>query len=297
MPVNSMTGFARTEGEVGDSAFVWELRSVNGKGLDLRLRMPQGFETIEADIRRLAGTRLSRGNVQLSLTIRRTDDAPVFSVNETMLAQVLALSDRLVAAGHAVTPTADGILAVKGIIEVAETITDPEAEAERRVAVLAGFEEALNRLVASRRDEGALLSAILDQRLDEVATLAEAAERDPARSVGAIRTRLEEQVALVVGDRPSGRLDDARLHQEVALLATKADIREELDRLSAHVAAARTLIADGGPVGRRLDFLSQEFNRESNTICSKSNATSLTAIGLELKVVVDQFREQVQNIE
>ena len=295
MPVASMTGFARTEGEVDATAFVWEMRSVNGKGLELRLRLPQGFEAIEAELRRRAGSRLSRGNVQISLSLRKTDDAPVFSVNETMLAQVLLLTERLIAGGHAVTPTADGLLAIKGIIEVAESVVDPVADAARRATILDGFDAALDRLVETREEEGALLRGLLDQRLDEMLLLVAAAERDPARSVEAIRLRLAEQVALLIGT--GAKLDEPRLHQEVAVIAAKADIREELDRLAAHIDAARSLLAAGGPVGRRLDFLSQEFNRESNTVCSKSNATSLTAIGLELKVLVDQFREQVQNIE
>ena len=295
MPVASMTGFARTEGEVDATAFVWEMRSVNGKGLELRLRLPQGFEAIEAELRKRAGARLSRGNVQISLSLRKTDDAPVFSVNETMLAQVLLLTERLIAGGHAVTPTADGLLAIKGIIEVAESVVDPVADAARRATILDGFDAALDRLVETREEEGALLRGLLDQRLDEMLLLVAAAERDPARSVDAIRLRLAEQVALLIGT--GAKLDEPRLHQEVAVIAAKADIREELDRLAAHIEAARALLAAGGPVGRRLDFLSQEFNRESNTVCSKSTATSLTTIGLELKVIVDQFREQVQNIE
>ncbi|GGD14487.1 YicC/YloC family endoribonuclease [Aureimonas glaciei] len=295
MPVASMTGFARFEGDIGDTAFVWELRSVNGKGLELRLRLPQGMESLEVDIRRMAGARLSRGNVQINLALRRTDDAPVFTVNEAMLSQVLELSDRLITGGHAVAPTADGILGVKGIIDVAETLVDPVHQRERREAVLEGFAVALSRLCAMREEEGAILRGLLDERLEEVAALAAAAERDPARTLEAIRRRLSDQVALLLEASP--RLDEQRLHQEAAILAAKADIREELDRLSAHVVAARELLAAGGPVGRRLDFLSQEFNRESNTLCAKSNASSLTAVGLELKVVVDQFREQVQNVE
>jgi uncharacterized protein (TIGR00255 family) len=295
MPVASMTGFARFEGVVGTTDFVWELRSVNGKGLELRLRLPQGLEPIENDIRRLAGAKLSRGNVQVALSLRKTDDAPAFTVNETMLEKILSLSERLIAGGHAVTPTADGLLAIKGIIDLAETIADPEADAARRAAILEGFGKALDQLAAARESEGAALRALLEQRLDEMETLVAAAESDPARSIAAIRRRLADQVSLLMNT--GAGLDEVRLHQEAAVIAAKADIREELDRLTAHVAAARALLAAGGPVGRRLDFLSQEFNRESNTLCSKSNATSLTAIGVELKVVIDQFREQVQNIE
>ena len=295
MPVASMTGFARFEGVIDDTDFVWELRSVNGKGLELRLRLPQGFEAIENEVRKLAGAKLTRGNVQISLSLRKTDDAPVFTVNEAMLAQVLVLTERLIAGGHAVTPTADGLLAIKGIIDVAETVVDPERDVERRSAILDGFSQVLDQLVSAREAEGALLRSLLDGRLDEMLLLVAAAEKDPARTTEAIRKRLADQIQLLMGT--GAGLDEARLHQEVAVIAAKADIREELDRLGAHVEAARALLAAGGPVGRRLDFLSQEINRESNTVCSKSNATSLTAIGLELKVLVDQFREQVQNIE
>lgn len=296
MPVASMTGFARVEGEIEGTAFVWEIRSVNGKGLDLRLRLPQGYEGAEADLRKTAGARLSRGNLQVSLSVRSAEELPAFAVNERMLADVLALSDRLIANGHAVTPTADGILALRGIIEPAqEAAASPDSEAARRRIVLDAFPLALDRLEASRWSEGEALRAVLAERLSEIATLAARAESDPSRRPETIRARLAAQVAELIGAAP--RLDEARLHQEVALIATKADIREELDRLRTHVDAAQKLLDEGGPIGRRLDFLSQEFNRESNTICSKSNSASLTAIGLDLKVVVDQFREQVQNIE
>ncbi|KQT50799.1 hypothetical protein ASG43_05915 [Aureimonas sp. Leaf454] len=296
MPVASMTGFARIEGEADGTAFVWEIRSVNGKGLDLRLRLPPGYEAAETELRKLAGARLSRGNLQVSLSIRRSETLPSFAVNEVMLADVLALSDRLIAAGHAVTPTADGILALKGIIEpVQEAALSPDAEASRRTIALAAFPQALDALEASRWTEGAALRTVLGDRLAEIGALANRAEHEPSRRPDAIRASLATQLAELMDAAP--RLDEARLHQEVALLATKVDIREELDRLRTHVAAAEKLLVDGGPIGRRLDFLSQEFNRESNTICSKSNSADLTAIGLDLKVVVDQFREQVQNIE
>lgn len=295
MSVQSMTGFARHEEATDGVDFAWELRSVNGKGLDLRLRLPPGFEAIEADTRRLAAARLTRGNIQASLQLRRDDELPDFTVNEAMLDQVLSLSSRLVADGHAGPPSSDGILAIKGIVEVAERTLAPEAREMRQKGVAQGFLAAVEKLVAAREAEGLVLSEILSLRLGEIAALIERAEDDPSRSPETIRQRLRGQIGeLLDADE---RLDEGRLHQEAAILAARADIREEIDRLRAHVEAASALLATGGPIGRRLDFLSQEFNRESNTICSKSNSTSLTAIGLELKVVIDQFREQVQNIE
>ncbi|GGD85627.1 hypothetical protein GCM10011390_00240 [Aureimonas endophytica] len=297
MPVASMTGFARAETRHADESFVFELRAVNGKGLELRLRLPPGFESLEPEIRRLAASRLTRGNVQIALSAGKTESRTRFSVNEAVLAEVLALSDRLVAAGHAVTPTADGLLSLRGVIENGEAgMAEAAPGPERIEAAQAGFAEALEALVAARRAEGAAIADVLRARLDEMAILVERAERDPARQPNAIRERLDAQLALLLQGK-GGQIDEARLLGEVALLATRADIREELDRLRAHLDAARALLNEGGAIGRRLDFLSQEFNREANTLCSKSNATSLTAIGLELKVVVDQFREQVQNIE
>lgn len=297
MPVMSMTGFARFEGETLEASFVWELRSVNGKGLEVRIRLPQGLESIEADVRRTVSARLARGNVQVSLAMRRTEEGTgSFSINAAMLTEILRLSNQLVSEGHATPPSADGILGLKGVIELAENETLPELAAQRARDALNGLGPALDRLLQSRADEGALLRAILDERLNEIAALSARAEDDPARRPEAIRAKLARQVGELMGAAVAP-LDEARLHQEAAILATKADIREELDRLAAHVSAARELLATGGAIGRRLDFLSQEFNRESNTLCSKSNATSLTAVGVELKVVVDQFREQVQNIE
>ncbi|MCP3056391.1 YicC/YloC family endoribonuclease [Aurantimonas marianensis] len=295
MPVQSMTGFARHEDATDGVDFVWELRSVNGKGFDLRFRLPPGFEAIEADSRRLAATQVTRGNIQASLQIRRDDELPAFSVNEAMLGQVLSLSSRLVADGHAAPPSADGIMAIKGIVEIADRALPPESLELRQKGVARGFLAAVEKLTAARETEGRAMAEILAARLDEIEALVGRAEDDPSRSVDAIRERLKSQVSRLLDT--DERLDEGRLHQEAAILAARADIREEIDRLGAHVGAARALLDAGGPIGRRLDFLSQEFNRESNTICSKSNSTSLTAIGLELKVVIDQFREQVQNIE
>ncbi|MBO0906211.1 YicC/YloC family endoribonuclease [Jiella sonneratiae] len=295
MAVRSMTGFARTEVESAAGSFVWELRAVNGKGLDVRFRLPQGMEHLEPELRRVLAATISRGNLQASLQWRRETGGPSLVVNEAMLQNVLAMSGKLVAEGHAAPPTADGLLSIKGLIDIAEEAPGDGAAEARDAAVLAGFKDALARLEDVRREEGAALAGVLSGRLAEISGLVERAEADPARSVEAIRRRLSEQVSTLMA--ASEDLDPARLHQEAAILAAKADIREEIDRLAAHLSAASALLAAGGVIGRRLDFLSQEFHRESNTICSKSNAASLTAIGLELKVVVDQFREQVQNIE
>ncbi|WP_062011634.1 YicC/YloC family endoribonuclease [Aureimonas sp. AU4] len=297
MSLRSMTGFARVERDAEPTGFSWELRSVNGKGLDLRLRLPPGLEDLEADIRRLVGSALGRGNVQATLSLRREtmEEAAGFRVNEILLAELLRLSDALVSEGRAAPPSADGLLALRGVIEVAEVGSAAGALAEHRAEVLAALSEALLALRRSREIEGQALADVLNARLDRIEELTAMAEAHPARSVEAIRLRLADQVALLRG--AADGLDEARLHQEATLLATRADIREELDRLTAHVAAARELLSLDEPVGRRLDFLSQEFNREANTLCAKSNATGLTAIGLDLKLSVDQFREQVQNIE
>ena len=221
--------------------------------------------------------------------------APTVKVNEPVLTAVLATLKSLRGKVEAAPPTLDGILALKGVIEVTE---EDESEEERRAAeaaILAGFDKALADLVAMRREEGATLGRLLSARLAEIAALAARAEAAPGRKPEAIKARLAEQVATLLS--ASQRFDPDRLHQEAILLATKADIREELDRLASHVAQAQKLIADGGPIGRRLDFLAQELNRESNTLTAKANDVDLTNIGLELKSVVEQFREQVQNLE
>ncbi|KWV41005.1 MULTISPECIES: YicC/YloC family endoribonuclease [Rhizobium] len=295
MALQSMTGFARREGTSGRWRWAWELRSVNGKGLDLRLRFPPGLERMESDVRRLAGERFSRGNMQASLSVSAGESRIETVLNQEALSAVLALRDQL---GGIIDPAPlqlDTLLAIRGIIEFRESEDGDEAIAARDSDIVEGLIAALADLRHMRETEGAALSRVL---LDHVATiegLTEVIERDPSRSPQEISTRLAAQVALLMDG--SGKLDRDRLHAEAALLATKADLREEIDRLKAHVVAARDLLGKGGPVGRKLDFLAQEFNRESNTICSKSNAAAITAAGIELKVVIDQFREQVQNLE
>lgn len=295
MTLASMTGFARASGVHGTLRWAWELKSVNSKGLDLRFRLPPGRDLLEPAIRAAISKVLSRGNITVNLTVQREGAAPQVRVNEDVLAAVIATSRELAKKIEAQPPTLDGILSIKGVMEVVET-EETEAEHEAaNAALLKGFEAALKELVAMRGREGEVIGGVLSGRIAEIEKLAKAAESSPARSAEAIRSRLGEQVKELLA--ASSALDPERLHQEAALLAAKADVREELDRLNAHVGAARALLKNGGAVGRKLDFLAQEFNREANTLCSKSNDVSLTAIGLELKTAVDQFREQVQNIE
>ncbi len=295
MALSSMTGFARGHGVAGAYAWNWELKSVNAKGLDLRLRLPPGWDAIEVPARARGTEKLSRGTVYANLTVDRKGVAPAVKVNEPVLNAVLATLESLRGKVEAAPATLDGILALKGVIEVTE---EDEREEDRRAAeaaILKGFEQALADLIAMRHAEGATLGRLLSARLSEIAALAARAEAAPGRKPEAIKARLAEQVATLLS--ASQRFDSDRLHQEAIMLASKADIREELDRLASHVAQAQKLIDGGGPVGRRLDFLAQELNRESNTLTAKANDVDLTNIGLELKSVVEQFREQVQNLE
>jgi uncharacterized protein (TIGR00255 family) len=295
MALSSMTGFARAQGVSGPYAWAWELKSVNAKGFDLRLRLPQGWDAVDAPVRAKAVEALARGTVYGNLSVERQGVVPTVTINEDVLNAVLGAVDKLKGRIGAAPPSVDGILGLKGVIEVGEQEISADQRAAAEAAVTTGFASALADLVKARRDEGAALARMLTMRLDEIAALTERAEKAPGRQAEAIKARLAEQVAVLLD--ASNRFDPERLHQEAVLLASKADIREELDRLGAHVAQAKKLIGGGGPVGRRLDFLSQELNRESNTLCAKSNDVELTNIGLELKSVVEQFREQVQNLE
>jgi len=295
MALQSMTGFARREGTSGRWRWAWELRSVNGKGLDLRLRLPPGLERMENDVRRLAGERFSRGNMQASLSVSAGESRIETVLNQEALSAVLALRDQL---GGIIDPAPlqlDTLLAIRGIIEFRDREDGDEAIAARDSDIVDGLIAALVDLRQMRELEGAALSRVLLDHVSTIEGLTQVIERDPSRSPQEIAGRLAAQVAMLMDG--AGKLDRERLHAEAALLATKADLREEIDRLKAHVVAARDLLSKGGPVGRKLDFLAQEFNRESNTICSKSNAAAVTAAGIELKVVIDQFREQVQNLE
>src|ERR1700761_4149215 len=295
MALSSMTGFARSHGASGPYTFEWELKSVNAKGFDLRMRLPPGWDEIEASAKKRAGELLSRGTVYANLNIKRANPAAVVRINEEVLAAVVRVGGELSGKIDAVAPSIDGLLSIKGVIEVVEPESDKAEDAAAKAAVGIAFEQALADLVEVRPRGGGAIGKILLQRMDEIERLANKAEAAPGRKPEAIRVRLAEQVAALL--ESSDRFDSDRLNQEALLMATKADIREELDRIASHVAQAREMIGKGGPVGRRLDFLAQEFNREVNTCCSKSNDLELTNTGLEMKNVVEQFREQVQNLE
>jgi uncharacterized protein (TIGR00255 family) len=295
MSLASMTGFARAHGAAGAYGWAWEVKSVNSKGLDLRLRLPPGWDAVEAPVRAAAAKSLARGAVSANLEVKREGAVAAVRVNEEVLAAVLATMQSVAKRVDAQAPTLDGILGMKGVIEVVEAEVSEDDRRKAEAAVVAGFDKALADLVTARRSEGEALRQILTGRIEEIARLVAAAEASPARKPEAIRAKLAEQVALLLDT--GAKFDPDRLHQEALLIAAKVDVREEIDRLQAHVAAARELLKNGGAVGRRLDFLAQEFNRESNTLCAKANDASLTAVGLELKATVDQFREQVQNLE
>lgn len=296
MALSSMTGFARGQGTIGSYVWSWEIKSVNAKGLDVRFRLPPGWDAVEGPVRKAATDALGRGTVYGNLTVERKGTASTVRINEPVLNAVIAtldtLDNKIVGAAR---PTLDGILALKGVMEIVEEDERAEDRRAAEVAIIAGFNKTLADLVAMRRAEGATLGRLLSARLDEIAALAARAEAAPGRKPEAIKARLAEQVATLLS--ASQRFDSDRLHQEAILLATKADIREELDRLASHDEQVRKMLGEGGPVGRKLDFLAQELNRESNTLTAKANDVELTNIGLELKSVVEQFREQVQNLE
>lgn len=295
MALQSMTGFARASGSDAACAWVWELRSVNGRGLDTRLRLPPGYEALEAPAREAFTRRLTRGNINATLTAQRQTAATQIRLNETALDQVLKAADRLQSLAVCQLPRADGLLALKGVLEVVEDAEDETTQERRRAAMLVSLDEALAGLIEARQGEGARLRDVLVAQVGDIERLAGLVAASPARAPEAIARRLKDQIARIVDAGPG--LDAQRLHQEAVLLATKADVEEELKRLAAHVEQARELLAAPGAVGRKLDFLSQEFNREANTLCSKANDIEITRHGLALKTVIDQLREQIQNIE
>ena len=290
-----MTGFARAAGASGPWRWAFELKSVNAKGLDLRLRMPAPFDRVEPEARAMLTKALSRGTCFATLAVQRDAGAVQVRIDATALATVSAAARAAAERAGLAPPTMDGLLALRGVADVIEAGDDDEATAAACAAALSSLSEALAALGAARRAEGEQLAHVLRERLDAIDALTRAADQNPARRPEAVRARLAEGVAALMDS--SRGLDENRLHQEALLLAAKADIREELDRLMAHVAAARALLDEGGAIGRRLDFLAQEFGREANTLTAKANDPSLTAQGLELRAQIEQFREQAQNIE
>lgn len=294
--ISSMTGFARESGATQGVTWAWELKSVNGRGLDVRVRAPAGYEAIGEEARKAVSGVVARGTVNLSLMVQRGGDAKAMPrINAEALAAAHRDAMALAGALGLSPPSIDALLQLRGVVEAAEPDALPSAELT--VGIGAGALKAASALAAARREEGAALRRILEGQIDRVELLVRQVADHPARTSEAIRARLQEQVQALLDGANAPGFDHVRLHQEAALLATRADVREEIDRLMAHVAAVRSLLAEGGPIGRKLDFLAQEFGRESSTLCAKANHVELSRVGLELRTVIDQFREQVQNVE
>ena len=290
-----MTGFSRVEGTEDGYSWAWELRSVNARSLDVRLRVPSGMDRLEAGFRKAIADQINRGNVSATLIVNRPPRKQEVSVNSEILDQLLTLSSKLSNLENVSPPSVDGLLTVRGVLEVQEEEETTKQQGKLDGDVVAAFAQATTELVENRIAEGERLAITINGHLDEIDRCVQAAASIVAAQPAAIAKRMREQVRALAAEVPA--LTEERLAQEVALLAVKADIREELDRLAAHVEGARELLAGGSPVGRKLDFLCQEFNREANTVCSKSSDLNLTRVGLELKAVIERLREQIQNIE
>jgi uncharacterized protein (TIGR00255 family) len=293
MSVSSMTGFARMEGALGDWTWAVEARSVNGRGLEVRFRGPPGFDGLERAAREAAQARLQRGQVGVSLQARRPEGVQALRIDEAVIARYLALGADLLARGQASPPSLDGLLALPGVARLAEPESDPQEREALEAAMAASLGGAMAALEEARRAEGRALAAVLQRQLGQIEVLVAAARDEAQAQPQLIKARFERRLAELVGEAAS----EERIAQEAAAQAVRADVQEELDRLAGHVDAARSLLAQSGAVGRRLDFLTQEFMREANTLTSKSASAALTAIGLDLKAVIDQFREQAQNVE
>ncbi len=297
--IASMTGYARAQGADDRRRWVWEARSVNGRNLEIRCRVPQGFERLENPARTAVGGRLKRGNVSLTLTLTSERQSSPLRINRALLTELATLVEEVRKSTGAAAPSADGLLRVRGVIEEEEE----DGQTEEQLAILdkaltATLDEVLQALVAARAAEGKALAKVIDGHVSEIESLCKRAAERALAQIGTVRARFESQLAELMGRLP--QLSEERFAQEVALLVGKADVREELDRLAAHIAQARTLLAEArvdNPVGRKFDFLCQEFNREANTLCSKSADIELTRIGIDLKGAVERMREQVQNVE
>jgi uncharacterized protein (TIGR00255 family) len=295
MTIKSMTGFARADGAAGLVGWHWEVRSVNGRGLDIRLRVPPGFEGLEPRIREAVARRIGRGSLTVNLSVKRAHGQTEIRLNEIALKQVLAALETLRATVAVAPPSAESLLNVRGVLELVEPEESEEEAAQRTEAMLRSLEDALDGMVRARSEEGRRLRDIVVRQVADIERLVGGIEQSPSRAPAAVRQRLREQVGRLL--ETGTQLDEARLYQEAALLAARADVEEELKRLAAHISAARDLLGRAEPAGRRLDFLAQEFNREANTLCSKASDPDTARAGLELKSVIDQMREQVQNIE
>ncbi|MDF2811617.1 MAG: YicC family protein [Microvirga sp.] len=295
MSIASMTGFAREAGTTGPYQWAWEIKTVNGRGLEVRVRTPPGLDAVGEEARSLILKALTRGQGQLNLAVSKTSAAPKLRVNTDVLKSLLEAVGTLELPSTVQPASLDGLLSIRGVVELDEGAIEPAQDAELAPALKAAVTALVAALKDARLREGQALAAVLRQQLGLVSSLVDDAEASPARQPEAIRARLEAQIAQLFDGKAS--LDPDRLHQEAVLIAARADIREELDRLRAHVDSALSLLDEGGPIGRRLDFLAQEFGREANTLCAKANDVSLSRIGLELKAVIEQFREQVQNVE
>ena len=296
MTLNSMTGFARDSANFADWTWSWELKSVNAKGLDIRLRAPSGFDALEPVGRARLSKLFSRGNITVGLTLKRSGADAGYKINEGHLKAMLDVAKSIQAEILDAAPLSiDGIMALRGVIEADDDDMDEATRVDLDKKLLNSLDIAARALVANRAEEGAQLSVVLTEFIDKLDDLLGQATGSAESQPATIRARLKDQIEQVIED--ASQVDAVRLEQEIAILMTKADIREELDRLRAHIISVRELMSTGGAVGRRLDFLCQELNREANTICSKAHETALTRIGLDMKATIEQFREQVQNIE
>lgn len=293
MALSSMTGFARCEGALGETRWVWEIKSVNGRGLEPRFRLPPGYDFLEQDLRKALAEKFARGSFNVFLSLKGAAVEGAFAVNRAALGSALKLIGEVSALIECDKPRPEGILALRGVVEQESALDDEDARAALAAALTESFRDAAETLAVARRREGAALSDLIGAQLRRIDALTNAARASAEAAPEAIRARIASQLA----DLLAGNVTEERLAEEAALLAVKADIREELDRLAAHVEAARAMLREGGAIGRRLDFLTQEFNREANTLCSKAQDMGLKRIGLDLKTAIDQMREQAQNLE
>lgn len=295
MTLSSMTGFARTSGQWENYHWTWEIKSVNGRNLDVRCRVPQGYEAVDQKVRKALKANIARGTVNINLQISRDADSQAFKVNQDMLDVLVEIAIETSMRNHLPQPTLDSLMGIRDVIQYEEADEDDATVKARDAAMIASFEGAMAAFKAARDTEGAAMQEVLSGLLVEIEQLVGEANTLAQEIPGQIKKRYMEKVNALLDD--STGIDPERIAQEVVLLATKADVREELDRLVAHIEAGKNFIKTEGQIGRKLDFLTQEFNREANTLCSKASDIRLTDIGLSLKTAIDQFREQVQNIE